>query len=165
MDAQCQAGVTPTEPGWFGLLHRLSGIVGRSGQAMAGAMCGTFVAAQLTMTSPATFDFPEFIAAMVLSGIVAFYLGIDMPLTSSAGAVRRVGRAVQLLRPLGAMGTFLATLAALISIYDFVVAEPPGLVWEAIIAGGWMLGVTIQAAVGLVTRFVAVGQQASESGR
>ena len=141
---------TTVEFGWIDLLRRCTGVVGRSGQAMAGAMCGIFVAAQLTMTSPATFDFPEFIAVMVLSGIVGFYLGIDMP--GPALAAGRLGRALLLMKPAGAIGTFLAALAALISIYDFVFEEPPGPVWEAMLAGGWMLGVTMQSAAGLVTR-------------
>ena len=54
-------------------------VVGRAGLAMAGAMCGTFVAAGLTRANAAWFDSAPFIAAMVLFGMVGFYLGIDIP--------------------------------------------------------------------------------------
>jgi hypothetical protein len=54
-------------------------VTGRLGLSMVGAMCGTFVAAQLTMTDAALFDSAGFVALMVLVGILGFYLGIDFP--------------------------------------------------------------------------------------
>ena len=38
------------------LIVRIAHVVGRVGLAMAGAMCGTFVAAQLTMINAALFE-------------------------------------------------------------------------------------------------------------
>ena len=57
-------------------VSRLAHVVERTGLAMAGAMCGTFVAAYLTR---AGIDSIGFIAAMILVGIIGFYLGIDIP--------------------------------------------------------------------------------------
>ena len=54
-------------------------VVGRAGLAMTGAMCGTFVAAQFAKNNGALFDSAPFIAAMVLLGLIGFYLGIDIP--------------------------------------------------------------------------------------
>jgi len=61
------------------LLSRIAHVVERAGLSLAGAMCGTFVAAQLTRTDPARFDTVGFIVAMVLTGMIGFYLGIDIP--------------------------------------------------------------------------------------
>ena len=61
------------------LIAQIVQVTGRLGLSMAGAMCGTFVAAQLTMTNAELFDSGGFIALMVLVGILAFYLGIDLP--------------------------------------------------------------------------------------
>ena len=47
-------------------------VLGRLGLSMAGAMCGTFVAAQLTASDAAVFDSAGFIALMVLVGVVGF---------------------------------------------------------------------------------------------
>ena len=46
---------------------------------MAGAMCGTFVAAELTMTNAELFDSAGVVALMILVGILGFHLGIDLP--------------------------------------------------------------------------------------
>jgi hypothetical protein len=61
------------------LIVQIVQVTGRLGLSMAGAMCGTFVAAQLTMTNAELFDSAGFIALMVLVGILGFYLGIDLP--------------------------------------------------------------------------------------
>src|SRR5690349_24930688 len=61
------------------LIVQIVQVTGRLGLSMAGAMCGTFVAAQLTMTNAELFDSAGFIAPMVLVGILGFYLGIDLP--------------------------------------------------------------------------------------
>ena len=61
------------------LISRIAHVIERSALAMAGAMCGTFVAAQMSKANVALFDSIGFIASMVLIGMVGFYLGIDMP--------------------------------------------------------------------------------------
>jgi len=59
-------------------LSRAVHVVQRSGLAMAGAICGTFVAALLARANT-MFDSVGFIALMVLIGTVGFYLGTDIP--------------------------------------------------------------------------------------
>src|SRR5690348_8795611 len=96
------------------LINAIARIVGRSGLAMAGAMCGTFVAAGLTRINT-WFDSAGFIAAMVAIGMIGFYLGVNIPLrVPDPLVVRPRFDAVELL---SATGTFLAAIAALISIY------------------------------------------------
>jgi hypothetical protein len=123
-------------------------VLGRAGLAMAGAMCGTFVAAGLTKANAAWFDSAPFIAAMVLFGVVGFYLGIDIPRLRVTTSVRPRVDPVELL---SATGTFLATVAALISVYSFVFDEVLG-GFEYIVGSWWMLGVAMQISAGVAGR-------------
>ena len=111
-------------------LSRIAHVVERDGLAVAGAMCGTFVAAQLTRLNPALLDSIGFIAAMVLVGMIGFYLGIDVPrLRAVAGKSGDRGPRVDPIQLLSATGSFLATVAALISLYAFVFDEAPQRGW------------------------------------
>jgi hypothetical protein len=137
------------------LIVRIAHVVGRVGLAMAGAMCGTFVAAQLTMINAALFDSEGVIALMVLVGMIGFYLGIDIP------RLRVVRRAIE--RPrvdpvdlLSTTGTFLAAIAALISVYTFVFGETPARSFEYTVASWWVLGVALQMSAGLMGRICPV---------
>jgi len=127
-------------------------VVGRAGLAMAGAMCGTFVAAGLTSANAAWFDSAPFIAAMVLLGFIGFYLGIDIPRLRAATATRPRIDPVELL---SATGIFLAAVAALISVYSFVFDERLGR-FEYVVGAWWLLGVAMQIGAGLTGRFWAV---------
>jgi hypothetical protein len=123
-------------------------VVGRAGLAMAGAMCGTFVAAGLTRANAAWFDSAPFIAAMVLFGIVGFYLGIDIPRLRFTTHARSRIDPVELL---SATGTFLAAIAALISVYSFVFDETMGR-FEYMVGSWWMVGVAMQIGAGVAGR-------------
>src|SRR5436190_7987302 len=104
------------------LISRVAHVIERSGLAMAGAMCGTFVAAQMSKVNVALFGSIGFAIWMVLIGMVGFYLGIDTPRPPEVAGAR--------LRPdpvewLSAAGTFLAAVAALVSVYGIVLDEVP----------------------------------------
>ena len=133
------------------MLSRIAHVVWRTGLAMAGAMCGTFVAARLTTIAPALFDSAGFIAAMVLVGMIGFYLGIDIPRPrrSTAATARPKVDPVELL---GATGTFLAAIAALISVDAFVFDDAPQRGWGYMVASWWMLGVAMQIGGGVTGR-------------
>jgi hypothetical protein len=133
------------------LIVRIAHVVGRMGLAMAGAMCGTFVAAQLTVTNAALFDSAGFVALMVVIGMIGFYLGIDIPRLAGARAKAVVPK-VDPVELLSTTGTFLAAIAALISVYAFVFGESPQRAWEYTIASWWMLGVALQMSAGLIGR-------------
>jgi hypothetical protein len=133
------------------LIVRIAHVMGRVGLAMAGAMCGTFVAAQLTVTNAALFDSAGFVALMVLIGMIGFYLGIDIPRLRGARAKAVVPK-VDPVELLSTTGTFLAAIAALISVYAFVFGESPARSWEYTIASWWMLGVALQMSAGLIGR-------------
>jgi hypothetical protein len=130
------------------LITAVAHVIERTGLAMAGAMCGTFVAAGLTRVNATWFDSAPFIAAMVLFGMIGFYLGIDIPrLRLAAGARPRVDP-VELL---SATGTFLATVAALVSVYCFVFDEALG-GFDYVLGSWWMVGVAMQIGAGVAGR-------------
>jgi hypothetical protein len=128
------------------LIAQIVQVTGRLGLSMAGAMCGTFVAAQLTMTNA------EF-ALMVLVGILGFYLGIDLPRLRSSLAEPELDRqSIDSIELLSKIGTFLAAIAALISVYAFVFDETLRRSFEYTVASWWMIGVVLQIGAGLIGR-------------
>jgi hypothetical protein len=127
------------------LISRVAHVVERTGLAMAGAMCGTFVAALQTSVDAELFDSAGFIVAMVLLGAIGFYLGIDIPRPRVRGRVDPVELA-------SATGTFLAAVAALVSVYAFVFDEIPRRGWDFTFVSWWMLGVAMQIGAGLIGR-------------
>jgi len=131
-------------------LRAIIHVVERIGLAMAGAMCGTFVAALQTKVNAALFDSAPFIATMVLVGIAGFYLGIDMPRRS--GLVQAEARAADAVEFLSAIGTFLAAVAALISVYAFVFDVALSNISAYTVASWWMLGVAMQVTAGVTAR-------------
>jgi hypothetical protein len=134
------------------LIVRIAHVVGRVGLAMAGAMCGTFVAAQLTVADADLFDSAGFVALMVLAGMTGFYLGIDIPRLAGAEKTRIVARRVDPVELLSTTGTFLAAIAALISVYAFVFGETPARSFDYMLASWWVLGVALQMSAGLIGR-------------
>jgi hypothetical protein len=53
---------------------------------------------------------------------------------------------------LSATGTFLAAVAALVSVYAIVLDEVPQRVWEFVVGSWWLLGVLMQIGAGLISR-------------
>jgi hypothetical protein len=141
-------GNTPMQD--YVLISRLAHVIERSALAMAGAMCGTFVAAQMSKANVGLFDSGGFIALMVLAGITGFYLGIDIPRPPARQVSEREG--VDAVEMLSAAGTFLATMAALVSVYALVFDEAPQRVWEFVVTSWWLGGVTMQVTAGFIGR-------------
>jgi hypothetical protein len=137
------------------LFSRAAHVVARMGLAMSGATSGTFVAAYLAKADIETFNSIGFIASMILVGIIAFYLGIDIPRLHasqvSLGARHPIPQwnTVELL---GATGTFLAAVAALTSVYAIVLDEDPQPMWEFAVGCCWLLGAMMQIGAGAIGR-------------
>uniref|UniRef100_A0A973W8J3 Uncharacterized protein n=2 Tax=Bradyrhizobium septentrionale TaxID=1404411 RepID=A0A973W8J3_9BRAD len=129
------------------MVSRAAHVMQRTGLAMAGAMAGTFVAAQLAKGNVAVFSTLAFIATTIVVGAVGFYLGIDIPKLT----VRATGR-IDVVELLSAGGIFLAALAALVSVYGIVFDEIPPRAWEFVIGSWWFGGVVMLATAGLVGR-------------
>jgi hypothetical protein len=135
------------------LILQIVQVTGRLGLSMAGAMCGTFVAAQLTMTNAELFDSAGFIVVMALVGILGFYLGIDLPrLRSSLTGPELDRQRIDSIELLFRIGTFLVAIAVLISIYAFVFDETLRHSFEYMVASWWMIGVVLQIGAGLIGR-------------
>lgn len=132
------------------LIGRTVCIVGRTGHAASGALCGTFFAAQLAKAGAALFNSVEFALSMILIGAVGFYLGADIPQATPNGVVGHTkADSVELF---SAMGTFLAAIAALTSLFAIVFDEDPTSVWELVVSSWWTLGVVMQIGAGLTGR-------------
>jgi hypothetical protein len=137
------------------LISRVAHVVGRIGLAMSGAMCGTFVAAYLERASIAIFGSIGFIMSMILIGIIGFYLGIDIPQLRASHGGRAINRRASRADPvewLSAIGTFLAAVAALASVYAIVLDEVPQRPWEFLIGCWWLLGAIMQIGAGSLGR-------------
>jgi hypothetical protein len=132
------------------LISRAAHVIERSGLAMAGAMCGMFVAAQLANANIALFSSIGFLAAMVLLGMIGFYLGIDLPRWPADAVVKR--RRGDLVEVLSATGTFLTAVAALISVCAIVLDEAPQPAWEFAVGSWWFVGIIMQIGAGSIAR-------------
>jgi hypothetical protein len=143
------------------LIVRIARVMERIGLGMAGAMCGTFVAALLAKACADLFDSATFVAMMVLAGVSGFCLGIDIPALRSVGASAAAARpGIDRVELLSAVGTFLAATAALLSVYSFVFDEVAQRDWDLIVGSWWMLGVALQISAGLTGRLRPVASVA-----
>jgi hypothetical protein len=119
--------------------------------AITGALCGLFVVARLAKANVDAFDSISVVLAMIRFGIIAWYLGNDIaPLSQEA----RIGVSPKpdVIEVCNAAGTFLATVAALISVYVVVFDQVLSVVWVVVVALCWLFGVTMQIIVRLRVR-------------
>jgi hypothetical protein len=140
---------------WSRFISKVAHVLERTGLAMAGAMCGTFIAAYLSKAGIANFASIGFIASMILVGTIGFYLAIDIPRLRASHMRRGVKRRLPQwdnVKLLSATGTFLAAMAALASVYAIVFDEPPQVMWEFVIGSWWLFGVILQIGAGAIGR-------------
>ena len=137
-------------------VRQVAHVLERIGLAMAGAACGLFVAAHVG-SSIAVFASEGFIIMMMIGGAVGFYLGIDIPALafhppygrpSKGGSSGKVDSA----EFLSALGTFLATLTAFVSVIVIVLRKDPHIYWTMMIMLGWVVGVLMQIIAGAIAR-------------
>ena len=119
----------------------------RTGLAMAGAACGLFVAAHVG-SSIALLTSQGFLLLMMLIGAIGFYLDIDTPPLPFHADGPAIPARIDAAEFLSAVGTFLATLAAFVSVGVIVARETPGVVWTLLIMAGWIVGVVMQIVAG-----------------
>jgi hypothetical protein len=127
-------------------------VVERIGLAVAGALCGLFVAAYTLRTNVGILGTPETIMAIAMIGMAGFYLGSDIP------GIRirpvRAGREPKAdpVELLGAAGTFLAAIAALLSVIGIIFDESPPLTVAVAIGCAWLAGAAMQLGAGTLAR-------------
>lgn len=135
-------------------------MIERIGLAMAGASCGLFVAAHVASTRIDALSSLALVFALMMLGAVGFYLGIDVPPHRSGKA--SIARAADLtaghpppadpVELLSSAGTFLAALAALVSVYIIVFDSELATEWTLALAFCWLFGVMLQIAAGISAR-------------
>jgi hypothetical protein len=127
-------------------VQRFAHVLERLGLAMAGAASGLFVAIHVGSSIDALTT-QAFLLAMMVSGAIGFYLGIDTPPHPVHDGK------VDAAELLSAIGTFLAALTAFASVAVIVLRADPHVFWTAAIMAGWSLGVTMQIIAGAITRW------------
>jgi hypothetical protein len=133
-------------------VRRSAHLFERIGLSLAGAACGLFVAAHVG-SSIAALTSEGFIVVMMVSGAFGFYLGIDTPPLAFHGPDGEPhGGAIDTTEFLSAVGTFLATLTAFVSVSVIVFREDPDIFWTVLIMVGWVVGVAMQIVSGAIAR-------------
>jgi hypothetical protein len=137
-------------------VRKAAHVLERIGLAMAGAACGLFVASHVG-SSIAALTSQGFLVIMMIGGAIGFYLGIDTPPLAFHGpngepSKGGSGGKIDTAEFLSAVGTFLATLTAFVSIGVIVFRENPRTVWTIIIMLGWVVGVMMQIVAGAIAR-------------
>ena len=131
-------------------------VLERIGLAMAGASSGLFVGAHVG-SSFAVLTSQGFIVVMMIGGAIGFYLGIDTPPLAFHGpngepSKGSSGGKIDTAEFLSAVGTFLATLTAFVSVGVIVLHENPRIFWTTIIMLGWVVGLVMQIIAGAIAR-------------
>lgn len=137
-------------------VRKFAHVLERTGLAMAGAAAGLFVAA-LVGSNIAAFTSQGFLLLMMLAGAAGFYLGIDTPPRPFQNSHEEPADGgppggFDAAEFLSAVGTFLAALAAFISVCMIVLREDPHLFWTAAIMAAWVIGVAMQIIAGTIAR-------------
>jgi hypothetical protein len=129
-------------------VRKFAHVLERVGLAMAGAACGLFVAAHVGSAISALTT-QGFLLLMMAIGAIAFYLGIDTPqLPFHDDDDPRIDAA----EFLSAVGTFLATLAAFVSVAIIILRQEPDIAWTVLIMVGWVVGISMQIVAGAKAR-------------
>jgi hypothetical protein len=137
-------------------VRKAAHVLERIGLAMAGASSGLFVGVHVG-SSLATFASQGFLVVMMIGGAIGFYLGIDTPqlaFQTPIGESAKGGSSGNIDTPefLSAVGTFLATLTAFLSVGVIVLHEDPRTSWTVLTMLGWVVGVVMQISAGAIAR-------------
>jgi hypothetical protein len=138
-------------------VRKFAHLLERIGLAMAGSACGLFVAAHVG-SSISALTSQGFIVIMMIGGAIGFYLGIDTPPLPFHGPDSELSRddsgaKIDAAEFLSAVGTFLATLVAFVSVNVIVFREDLHIFWTTMIMLGWVAGVMMQIIAGAIARF------------
>ena len=138
-------------------ISRWAHVLERTGLALTGASCGLFVAVHVGRTDIDLIASATTVLAMMLYGAAGFYLGIDLPPAPPHHRMqlplrRGIGSRADAVELLSAAGTFLAAVAAVISVFSIVLDETGHASTAMLIGFGWAIGASMQIAAGIVAR-------------
>ena len=136
-------------------VRKLAHVLERSGLALAGAACGLFVGTYVGSTI-AMLTTQGFLLLMMILGAVGFYLGIDTPQipfrSNEGGKAGGISGKIDAPEFLSAVGTFLATLTAFLSVGVILLRESPHISWSWLALVAWIAGVAMQVIGGAIAR-------------
>jgi hypothetical protein len=138
-------------------ISRWAHILERTGLALTGASCALFVAAHVGRADIELIGSAAAVFAIMIYGGIGFYLGIDLPHALPDHRMHLplrngLGTRADAVELLSAAGTFLAAIAAVISVTSIVLDETPRPSTALLIWLGWAVGATLQIAAGLIAR-------------
>jgi lysylphosphatidylglycerol synthetase-like protein (DUF2156 family) len=140
-------------------LNGFAQVMERIGLAIMGALCGLFVAAMVAKADIEEINSLGALFLAALYGSLGFYVGTNIPSLSSSRTFSNTGP--KTIARASAIGTFVAAVAALASVYMIIFDETPAVMWNVGIGSGWALGVLLQLAAGTAVR---LGQYSSAPG-
>jgi hypothetical protein len=146
-------------------LNGLAEVMEGIGIAIMGALCGLFVAAMVAKADIEEINSVPALLSAMLYGSVGFYLRTNIPSLSS-GVTFSTSGAGPKTKPIAlarALGTFVAAVAALVSVYMIIFDEAPPAIWNVGIGIGWAFGVLLQLAAGTAARLGQYGSAAAKA--
>ena len=143
-------------------LNGFAQVIERIGLAIMGALCGLFVAAMVAKADIEEINSFGALFSAVLYGSFGFYLGTNIPSLTSSPTFSNAGSGPKTIALASAIGTFVAAVAALVSVYMIIFDETPPVIWNVGIGFGWALGVLLQLAAGTAVR---LGQFTGATGK
>jgi len=147
-------------------VSRWAHVLERTGLALTGASCGLFVAAHVGRADIDLIGSAAAVFAMMIYGGAGFYLGIDLPRAPPDHRMHLplrhgLGTRADAVELLSAAGTFLAAVAAVISVSSIVLDETAHASTALLISLSWAIGTTLQIAAGVIARKKAEASEAS----
>jgi hypothetical protein len=138
-------------------ISRSAHVLERTGLALTGASCGLFVAAHVGRADIYLIGSASAVLAMMIYGAAGFYLGIDLPHAPADHYMhlplrQGLGTTTDAVELLSAAGTFLAAIAAVISVIGIVLDETAPATSALLICLAWAAGATLQIAAGIIAR-------------
>jgi hypothetical protein len=138
-------------------ISRWAHVLERTGLALTGASCGLFVAAHVGRASIDLIGSAATVLGMMVYGGAGFYLGIDLPPAPRDHRMhlplrQGLGSRADAVELLSAAGTFLAAVAAVVSVSSIVLDETPHAGTALLIGFGWAIGASMQIASGIIAR-------------
>jgi hypothetical protein len=141
-------------------ISRWAHVLERTGLAMTGGSCGLFVAAFVGRADIDLIGSAIVVLAVMLYGAAGFYLGIDLPPVPPDHRMHLplrhgLGSKADAMELLSAAGTFLAAIAAVVSVLSIVLDETAHVSTALLISFCWGIGASMQIAAGIIARLRA----------
>jgi len=138
-------------------ISRSAHVLERTGLALTGASCALFVAAHVGRADIDLIGSAAAVFATMIYGGIGFYLGIDLPHAPPDHHMHLplregLGTRADAVELLSAAGTFLAAVAAVVSVSSIVLDETAHPASAVLIWLGWAIGATLQIAAGIIAR-------------